>query len=85
MGLLSWVVVGTIAGLLARELVPGPDPGRLIVTVLLGVAGASLGGFIMGVFGGSGTTVFNVWSLLLATLGAVLMLYFYGVIVRRSA
>lgn len=85
MGLISWVAVGTIAGLLARGLVPGPDPGRLLVTVFLGMAGASLGGFIMGVLGGSGTTAFSIWSVLLATLGAVLLLYVYGVIARRSA
>jgi hypothetical protein len=44
MGLISWVVVGTIAGLVARRIVPGPDPGRFIVTIILGMAGASLGG-----------------------------------------
>src|SRR5215217_6977382 len=44
MGLISWVVVGAIAGILARRIVPGSDPGRFIVTVILGMAGASLGG-----------------------------------------
>ena len=85
MGPLSWVAVGIIAGLLARGLVPGSDPGRLIVTILLGMAGASLGGFVVGVLGGSGTTQFSVWSALPATVGAVLLLYIYGVIARRSA
>ena len=85
MGLVSWIVVGAIAGLLARRLVPGPDPGRFIVTVLLGMAGASVGGFVVGVLGGSGTTGFNVWSVLLATLGAVILLWLYGLIARRTA
>ncbi len=84
MGLISWVVVGAIAGLLARRIVPGPDPGRFIVTVILGMAGASLGGFVMGVLGGSGTTSFDVWSVLVATLGAVMSLYLYALIVRRT-
>ena len=85
MGLISWIVVGVIAGLLARRIVPGPDPGRFIVTVLLGMAGASVGGFIVGILGGSGATSLNVWSILVATLGAVILLYLYGLIARRTA
>jgi uncharacterized membrane protein YeaQ/YmgE (transglycosylase-associated protein family) len=85
MGLISWVVVGAIAGVVARRIVPGPDPGRSVVTVVLGMAGASLGGFLVGVVGGSGTTSFDVWSLLVATLGAVSLLYVYGLLVRRTA
>jgi uncharacterized membrane protein YeaQ/YmgE (transglycosylase-associated protein family) len=85
MGFISWIVVGAIAGLLARRIVPGPDPGRFIVTVILGMAGASLGGFTMGVLGGSGTTSFDVLTVLVATLGAVMSLYLYGLIVRRTA
>lgn len=84
MGVISWIVVGAIAGLVARRMVPGPDPGRFIVTIILGMGGASLGGFVMGVLGGSGTTSFDVWSVLVATLGAVMSLYLYGVIVRLS-
>jgi uncharacterized membrane protein YeaQ/YmgE (transglycosylase-associated protein family) len=84
MGLVSWIVVGAIAGLLAKRIVPGPDPGRFVVTILLGMAGASVGGFVVGVLGGSGTTGFNVWSVLVATLGAVLLLYLYGLIARRT-
>jgi len=84
-GLVSWVVVGAIAGLLARRIVPGPDPGRFIVTVILGMAGASVGGFVVGVLGGSGATGFNVWSVFVATLGAVLLLYVYGLVARRTA
>jgi uncharacterized membrane protein YeaQ/YmgE (transglycosylase-associated protein family) len=85
MGLISWIVIGAIAGLVARRMVPGPDPGRFIVTVILGIAGASLGGFTMGVLVGSGTTSFDVWTMLVATLGAVMSLYLYGLIVRRTA
>ena len=84
MGLISWIVVGAIAGLLARRIVPGPDPDRFIVTVLLGIAGASVGGFVVGILGESGATGFNVWSVLVATLGAVILLYLYGLIARRT-
>ncbi|MDQ3639068.1 MAG: GlsB/YeaQ/YmgE family stress response membrane protein [Actinomycetota bacterium] len=85
MGLISWVVVGAIAGLLARRIVPGPDPGRFVVTIILGMAGASVGGFVVGVLGGSGATAFNVWSIFVATLGAVFLLYMYGLVARRTA
>ncbi len=85
MGLISWLVVGTIAGVLARRLVPGPAPGRSIVTVILGMAGASMGGLLAGVVGGSGTTEFDVRTVLVATLGAIVLLYVYGHVVRRPA
>ncbi len=84
MGLLSWVVVGVLVGLVARGTVPGPDPGRLFVSVILGMAGASSGGFVAGVIGGSGAAGFSVWSLLAATFGAVLSLCLYGLIGSRT-
>ena len=85
MGLISWIVVGLIAGLLARWITPGPDPGGIIVTVLVGMAGASLGGFVLGILGGAGATGFNVWSILVATLGALILLFLYNLIARRTA
>ena len=84
-GIISWIVIGAIAGVVARRIVPGPDPGRLVVTVILGMAGASLGGFAMGVLGGTGTTSFDVWTVLVAALGAVMSLYLYGLVIGRTA
>lgn len=77
MGIISWIVVGLIAGLLAKFLLPGDDPGGLIVTTLIGMAGAVVGGILIGVLGGTGATGFNVWSILVATLGAVILLFVY--------
>ncbi len=85
MGLISWVVVGLMAGLLAEWVVPGPDPGGIIVTALIGMVGASVGGFVVGILGGSGATGFNIWSVLVATLGAVILLYVYHALTRRTA
>ena len=85
MGLISWVIVGAVAGLLARRIVPGADPGRFVVTVILGMADACVGGFVVGVLVGSGATGFNLWSILVATLGAVLLLHVYGLVARRTA
>ncbi len=77
MGIVSWIVVGLIAGLLAKLVLPGKDPGGFIVTTLIGMAGAVVGGFIIGIIGGAGTTGFNIWSILVATLGAVILLAIY--------
>ena len=85
MGLLSWVVVGAVVAFAARELVPGPDPGRFVVATILGIAGASFGGFVAGVLGGSGAMGFSLWSALAATLGAVALLLLYGMVARRTA
>jgi uncharacterized membrane protein YeaQ/YmgE (transglycosylase-associated protein family) len=76
-GIISWIVVGLIAGLLARFLLPGDDHGGLILTSLIGMAGAVVGGVLIGVLGGAGATGFNVWSILVATLGAVMLLFVY--------
>jgi uncharacterized membrane protein YeaQ/YmgE (transglycosylase-associated protein family) len=84
MGLISWIVIGLLAGLLARWIMPGEDPGGIIVTILVGMAGASVGGFIVSVLGGTGATGFNVWSILVATLGAVILLALYRLVARRT-
>ena len=80
MGIISWIVVGLIAGLLAKLLLPGDDPGGLIITTLVGMAGAVVGGVLIGVLGGAGATGFNIWSILVATLGAVVLLLVYRLI-----
>jgi len=85
MGIISWVVVGLMAGLLAKWLMPGSGPGGFIITVLIGMAGASIGGLIVRLLGGPGATAFNVWSILVATLGAIILLFLYGLIARRTA
>lgn len=77
MGIFSWILMGLIVGLIAKVIMPGKDPGGFIVTVLLGIAGAFLGGYI-GSFLGFGTvTGFNFGSLLLAVGGAIILLIIY--------
>ena len=78
-------MVGLIAGLLARWITPGPDPGVIIVTVLVGMAGASVGGFLVRILGGAGATGLNIWSILVATIGALLLLFIYNLVARRTA
>ena len=81
--ILGWVVIGLIAGALAKWLSPGKDPGGLIVTILIGVAGGLLGGFLANFIGlGTGG---HIWNLVLATAGAVLLLWIYRGYLRRRA
>jgi uncharacterized membrane protein YeaQ/YmgE (transglycosylase-associated protein family) len=84
MGILAWIVVGLIAGLLAKLVIPGDDPGGIIVTILIGIAGAFVGGFVFSIFGGTGMTGFNIWSILVATVGAIILLLIYRLIAGRT-
>ena len=82
MGIISWIVVGLIAGILAKLLVPGDDPGGIIVTILIGMLGAVVGGLAVSL-GGAGVTGFNVWSILVATLGAITLLVLFRLVAGR--
>jgi len=80
MGILSWIIMGLIVGALAKFIMPGRDPGGIFVTILIGIAGAFVGGFIGSMLGFGPVTGFNVGSLLLAIGGAVLLLFLYRLI-----
>jgi len=75
MGILSWIVLGLVVGILAKWIMPGADPGGMILTIVLGVAGAFLGGFVGSALGLGSVTGFNFGSLALATAGALLLLW----------
>lgn len=77
MGILAWILFGLIAGILAKWIMPGPDPGGVFVTILLGIAGALIGGFIGSLFGLGGVSGFNLGSFVLAILGALFLLWIY--------
>ena len=84
-GIIAWIVVGLIAGILAKWVMPGPDPGGIITTILIGVVGALIGGFVInGLFGGSGVSGIDLTSILVATLGAIILLAVYRLITRRA-
>jgi len=84
MGIIAWIVVGLIAGALAKLIMPGDDPGGIIVTILLGIVGAFVGGFVVNLLGGDGVTGFNLWSIVVATLGAIVLLAVYRMVAARS-
>ena len=84
MGILGWIVVGLIAGLVAKAIVPGEAPGGIILTILLGIGGALLGGFLAVTLGfGSGVQAFDLRTIVIAVLGAVLILVVYGMFSGR--
>ncbi len=86
MGILSWIVVGLIAGVIAKLLLPGRDPGGCIITMLIGIAGAIVGGFIVGLFaGGDVITGVNVTTVIVAVLGAIILLLLYRLLLGRRA
>lgn len=77
MGVISWIVLGLLAGALAKLILPGKDPGGFIVTILIGIAGGLLGGFIGTQLGFGGVSGLNLGSIVTAILGAVLLLVIY--------
>jgi uncharacterized membrane protein YeaQ/YmgE (transglycosylase-associated protein family) len=81
MGFLTWILIGLVAGIIAK-LVMG-DRFGWIVTILLGIVGAFVGGWISGMLGGPAVTGFNLMSVLVAAGGAVVVLFIYGLVVRR--
>ena len=85
MGILTWIIVGLIAGALGKLIMPGDDPGGIIVTIILGIVGAFVGGFVFGLFGGGGVTGFNLGSILVATVGAIIVLAIYRAVVGGRA
>jgi len=81
-GIIGWIVVGLIAGILAKMIMPGRDPGGIIVTILIGIAGGLLGGFAASRFGLGGGS--NMMNILIATLGAIVLLVIYRLFASRS-
>ena len=81
MGILAWILFGLVVGIIAKLLMPGRDPGGFIVTILLGIAGALLGGFIGRAMGLYGANESAGW--LMSILGAILLLVLYRMMVRR--
>ena len=83
MGIIAWICFGLVVGVIAKLLMPGRDPGGFIITILLGIAGALVGGFIGRALGFYGQNQGAGW--LMSILGAVVLLFIYRMMVRRSA
>jgi uncharacterized membrane protein YeaQ/YmgE (transglycosylase-associated protein family) len=87
MGIIGWILLGLLAGIIAKAILPGDDPGGLIVTLLLGVAGALLGGFIARAlgFGDPIDEFFDISTWIAAIIGAIVLLLIYRMVFGRRA
>ncbi len=80
MGLISWVVLGALVGFIGRRIMPGKDPGGCLVTPLIGIIGALIGGFLATRLGFGGIDGFDIRSLIIAILGSLIVLFFWRLI-----
>jgi uncharacterized membrane protein YeaQ/YmgE (transglycosylase-associated protein family) len=77
MGIFSWIVLGLIAGAIAKLLHPGKDPGGFFVTIIIGIVGAVIGGFIASALNMGTVDGFNLGSLAIAVVGSIILLFAY--------
>lgn len=77
MGIIAWIILGLVVGIIAKLLMPGKDPGGIFMTIILGIAGAMGGGFISSAIGFGRVTGFDIRSLIIAVGGSVLLLIIY--------
>jgi uncharacterized membrane protein YeaQ/YmgE (transglycosylase-associated protein family) len=87
MGFLGWIVLGLIAGAIAKLIMPGDDPGGIIVTMLLGIVGAVIGGFLGSrIFGVGLESFWNLQTWIVAIIGSLILLVIYRLVAgRRTA
>jgi uncharacterized membrane protein YeaQ/YmgE (transglycosylase-associated protein family) len=86
MGILAWIVLGLVAGALAKFIMPGEQGGGIILTTVLGIVGALVGGFLgTYVFGFGDISGFDLRSIAIAVGGALLVLFVYGLVTRGRA
>lgn len=84
--ILAYIVIGLLGGAIAKAILPGRQGGGLLITMILGIVGALLGGFIGGaIFGVSYSDIFSLQGLLFSVLGALLILFIYGLINKNKA
>jgi uncharacterized membrane protein YeaQ/YmgE (transglycosylase-associated protein family) len=84
MGILSWIIFGLIAGTLAKLIMPGDDPGGVIITIIIGIVGAVIGGFIAVLLGHDDITGFDLRSFVIAVIGGLVLLAGYRLLRRSS-
>ena len=86
MGIIGWIVLGLLAGVIAKALLPGDDPGGFIVTTLIGIAGAFLGGLIAAALGLGDPLdeFFDISTWIAAIVGAIILLLIYRMVVGRG-
>jgi uncharacterized membrane protein YeaQ/YmgE (transglycosylase-associated protein family) len=84
MSILAWIVLGLIAGFIASRIFVGSGQG-LLMDMVLGIVGAVVGGYLFSALGATGVTGFNLWSMFVAIIGAVVILWLYHAIAGRAS
>jgi uncharacterized membrane protein YeaQ/YmgE (transglycosylase-associated protein family) len=84
MSIIAWIVLGGIAGFIASKIYVGSGQG-ILMDIVLGIVGAVVGGYLFDLLGSTGITGFNIWSMLVAIIGAVIVLWIYHAITSRTA
>jgi uncharacterized membrane protein YeaQ/YmgE (transglycosylase-associated protein family) len=84
MGILSWIILGLIAGFIGSKIVDKQGQGFWL-NMALGIIGALVGGFLFSLFGSSGVTGLNIWSMIVAIVGSVVVLLIYNAVAGRRA
>ena len=80
--IIGWIIIGLIAGALAKLIMPGDDPGGIIITILIGIAGAIVGGYLASLIGIGGGTIMTIIT---ATIGAIILLAIYRAVAGGRA
>lgn len=84
MGIIAWLILGALAGWLASLVMKTDEQQGGLANIIVGIVGAMIGGFVFGLFGGSSVTGFNLYSLLVATVGAIILLAIYRALTGRK-
>lgn len=82
LNILAWIILGGLAGWIASMIMGRDAQFGLIGNIIVGIVGALIGGFIFNFFGAAGATGFNIWTLLVATVGAIVLLFIIGLVQR---
>jgi len=85
MGWIAWIILGLIAGAIAKFIMPGRDPGGIVITIVIGIVGAVIGGFIGNQLGFGEPTGINLPSIIIAVIGSIILLFIYRLVASRRA
>lgn len=83
MGIVSWLIVGALAGWISSKIMNTDESMGAFANIVVGIIGAFIGGFVVNLVGGTGITGFNVWSVLVAILGSVILLWIMKAVKRK--
>jgi uncharacterized membrane protein YeaQ/YmgE (transglycosylase-associated protein family) len=84
MGIISWIILGLVVGALAKWIMPVKDPGGIIITIVIGIVGALIGGFLSSLVGLGTVTGLNLGSIIIALVGALILLWLYRMVKSKA-